>query len=213
MKKIKFVIFDFDGTIANTLPYTFDKLSKLLKREKINTTEKQLLKNVRTRNFHELMKEWKISWLKLPFILREIKQIQNELYLQIDKIKVFPGMETLLKELKKQGYILAILSSNLEKNVKKFLLVNNLEMFEHVDCGSQILGKAEAINNFLKKNKLVKEECIYVGDEIRDAEACKKARIKMIGVSWGLNTSEILKKNGVDYIAQKPSEILQLINS
>jgi phosphoglycolate phosphatase len=50
-----------------------------------------------------------------------------------------------------------------------------------------------------------------VADEVRDVLACQKAKIKMIGVSWGLAKSETLKKAGADLIIKKPSEILKII--
>ncbi|PIZ68459.1 carotenoid oxygenase, partial [Candidatus Roizmanbacteria bacterium CG_4_10_14_0_2_um_filter_36_35] len=198
MKMIKTVIFDFDGTIANTLPYTFRNLFELLKEEKVNINEQKMIKDVRSKNFQELMKEWKISWVRLPFILGKIKQIQKDLFNEIEKIKFFPGIKKLLVELKRKNYILAILSSNLDNNIIKFLKLNNLDYFDYIHCGSEILGKSVAISNFIKENGWKKEESIYVGDELRDLEACQKSGVKMIGVSWGLNTTEILKKRGAD---------------
>jgi len=212
MKMIKTVIFDFDGTIANTLPYTFRNLFELLKEEKVNINEQKMIKDVRSKNFQELMKEWKISWVRLPFILGKIKQIQKDLFNEIEKIKFFPGIKKLLVELKRKNYILAILSSNLDNNIIKFLKLNNLDYFDYIHCGSEILGKSVAISNFIKENGWKKEESIYVGDELRDLEACQKSGVKMIGVSWGLNTTEILKKRGADFIVKKPSEILKIIN-
>lgn len=209
---IKTVIFDFDGTIANTLPYTFRNLFELLKEEKVNINEQKMIKDVRSKNFQELMKEWKISWVRLPFILGKIKQIQKYLFNEIEKIKFFPGIKKLLVELKRKNYILAILSSNLDNNIIKFLKLNNLDYFDYIHCGSEILGKSVAISNFIKENGWKKEESIYVGDELRDLEACQKSGVKMIGVSWGLNTTEILKKRGADFIASKPSKILKIIN-
>jgi len=212
MKMIKTVIFDFDGTIANTLSYTFRNLFELLKEEKVNINEQKMIKDVRSKNFQELMKEWKISWVRLPFILGKIKQIQKDLFNEIEKIKFFPGIKKLLVELKRKNYILAILSSNLDNNIIKFLKLNNLDYFDYIHCGSEILGKSVAISNFIKENGWKKEESIYVGDELRDLEACQKSGVKMIGVSWGLNTTEILKKRGADFIVKKPSEILKIIN-
>jgi len=212
MKMINTVIFDFDGTIANTLPYTFRNLFELLKEEKVNINEQKMIKDVRSKNFQELMKEWKISWVRLPFILGKIKQIQKDLFNEIEKIKFFPGIKKLLVELKRKNYILAILSSNLDNNIIKFLKLNNLDYFDYIHCGSEILGKSVAISNFIKENGWKKEESIYVGDELRDLEACQKSGVKMIGVSWGLNTTEILKKRGADFIASKPSKILKIIN-
>jgi phosphoglycolate phosphatase len=52
---------------------------------------------------------------------------------------------------------------------------------------------------------------IYVGDETRDVEACKKVGIKIIGVTWGLHTPKALKKAGADYIINKPDEFHKIL--
>jgi len=214
MKNVKTIIFDFDGVIADTLPFTFKKIIEIAKILEItNLNEKQIIEEIRIKSYQELITlgGMKLSWFKLPFMMGIVRRMQEELYQEIEKIKLFPGMKKLLHDLKKQGINLMILSSNLEKNVRKFLQLNQVDIFDYIDCGSHILGKAVAMESFLKKNNLKKEEAIYVGDEIRDIEACKKIKIKIIGVSWGLNKASVLKKYDADFIANKPKDILKLI--
>lgn len=212
---IKTVIFDFDGVIADTLPFTLKKITQLTQKIKIkNLSEEKLIENLRSKKYQELFKE--VSWwfiiFRVPQIILAIKKAQKELYFQIDKIKIFPGMKRLFADLKKNNLTIALLSSNLEKNVKKFLKVHKIEnIFEKIDCGSQLLKKDKAINNFLKKNGWKQSETVYIGDEIRDVEACKKTRIKIIGVAWGFQRAEILQKYGADFIAKKPSDILKIV--
>ena len=213
MKNIKYVIFDFDGTIADTMPYSFGKSLELLRKEKIDTPEKQIIKKIRSSNYIELMKEFKLSWLKIPFILRIIEQTQKDLYFYIEKIRIFPGMKKFLFDLKKERYKLAIISSNRKENIDKFIKFNKLDIFDFVHGKTDLFGKAVYLKKFLKDFNLKKSEVIYIGDEIRDVESCKKVGIKMIGVSWGLHKVEALKKNGVDYIVKKPLEILQIIKN
>ncbi len=212
MKNIKFVIFDFDGTIADTMPFSFSRSLELLRKEKIDLPEKEIIKKIKSNNYFELMKEFKLSWLRIPFMLQIVKQTQRDLYSQIDKIKIFSGIKKLLKGLKNNNYQIGILSSNMQRNVNKFLRTKKLNFFDIVYCESNILGKDKTIKKMMRKYNLKPEEIIYVGDEIRDIEACKKVGVNMIGVSWGLHTIEALKKNGVDYIVKKPSEILKIIN-
>jgi len=212
MENIKFVIFDFDGTIADTMPFSFSRSLELLRKEKIDFPEKEIIKKIKSNNYFELMKEFKLSWLKIPFMLQIVKQGQRDLYSQIDKIKIFPGMKNLLKDLRNNNYQIGILSSNMQRNVNKFIKIKRLNFFNIIYCESNILGKDQTFRKMMRKYNLKPEEIIYIGDEIRDVEACKKVGIKIIGVSWGLHTIEALQKNGVDYIVKKPSEILKIIN-
>jgi phosphoglycolate phosphatase len=213
MKKIKYVIFDFDGTIADTLPFSFQKfleMARLLNIEDL--TDKEIIKEIRSKSYQELLKDnFKRSWLKIPFIINVIKNMQVELEKEMHNIKFFSGMKKFLFNLKKEGYKLAIISSNRVENINKFIKHNDLDIFDFVHGKTDLFGKSGYLGKFLTDFKLDKSEVVYVGDEIRDVEACKKTGIKIIGVSWGLHTVEALNKAGVDYIVEKPSEILGII--
>lgn len=211
MKNIKTIIFDFDGVLADTIPYTFEKVLEFLKEEKKIKEKKDVIGQIRSKTYLELLKEWKISWLKIPFMMKRLKEIQEELYDEIQNIKIFPGIKTLINGLEKRDIRLMILSSNLEKNVKKFLSLNNIKIFREIDCGSNVFGKGHALKKFITKYELNREETIYIGDEVRDIEACHKNGIKIICVSWGLNNEKLLKDHGADFIVKYPKEILEII--
>lgn len=212
MKNIKVVVFDFDGTIADSLPMHFNKIIDLAKnRFSIDKKEKEIIEEIKNKSYFELMKSFKISWIKIPIILGIIKESQKQLYLQVDKIKIFPGIKKLLKDLKNNNYQIGILSSNMQRNVNKFIKINRLDFFDIIYCESNILGKDKTIKKMMRKYNLKVEEIIYVGDEIRDIIACHKMGVKMIGVSWGLHTIEALQKNNANYLVKKPEEILKLL--
>jgi phosphoglycolate phosphatase len=210
---IKALIFDFDGTIANTLPYTFSKIIELAKKLKVKDfKEKEIIEKIRSLSPQELFSQFSVSWLKMPLIIWEVKKAQKDLYSKINKIKIFLGIKKLLKELKKKEIKLYIYSSNLKKNIVKFLEKEKIsQYFENIYVGGNLLGKDKDLINILKKEGLKTDEVYYVADEVRDVLACQKAKIKMIGVSWGLAGERGLKKTKVDYLVKKPEEILELI--
>lgn len=212
MKKnnIKAVIFDFDGTIADTLPYTFKKIIEINRRLKIsNQKEETIIKKIKEMDCRELLKEFKISWMKVPLIVWEIKKAQKELYKQIEQIKPFKGIKKLLIKLNKKKISCYIYSSNIKKNIDRFLELNDLKKYyKKIYTGSNLLGKDEDLLKILKMESLNKDEVFYVADEVRDVLACQKAKIKMIGVSWGLNSAILLQKAGAFFIVKKPEEIL-----
>lgn len=214
MKNIKFVIFDFDGTIANTLPFSFKKFLEIARLLKIDSlSDKEILSEIRSKSYQELLRgSFKQAWLKIPFIISVIKNMQIELEKEIDKIKLFPGIKKLLFNLKKQDLKLAIISSNKKESIDKFIELNKISVFDFIHGKTDLFGKAGHLAKFLKDYNLKQSEVIYIGDEIRDIEACKKVGIKMIGISWGLHTVEALKKNGVDYLVKKSEEILKILS-
>ncbi|GIW64676.1 MAG: phosphoglycolate phosphatase [Patescibacteria group bacterium] len=210
-KKIKAIIFDFDGTIADTLPYTFEKIIEIARKYKIKE-ENKIIEKLRSMTPNELLRSFNISWLKYPFIIWDIKKAQKLLFYHLDKIKVFSGIKKVLQLLNKKNIKVFIYSSNLKKNIDYFLEKNDLKKyFEKVYVGNNLLGKYKDLKNILKKERLKKNEVVYVADEIRDVLACKKVGIKMIGVGWGLAGEKNLKKYKVDFIIKKPLEIIKVV--
>ena len=61
--------------------------------------------------------------------------------------------------------------------------------------------------------KLSKSDVYFVGDEVRDIEAGKKAGIKTIAVSWGYNTKDALAKEQPDYIIDTPLDLKTVVLS
>ncbi len=215
MEKIKYIIFDFDGTIADTLPFSFKKFLEIARMLHLDDlSEREIIKEIRSKSYQELLKgSFNRAWLKLPYVIKMIKDMQVELEKEMKNIKFFSGVKKFLYELINRGYKLAIISSNRVENINKFIEFNKLNIFDFVHGKTDLFGKASYIGKFLEDYNLKKSEVIYIGDEIRDVVACKKVGIKMIGVSWGMNTIEALEKAGVDYIVNKPSKVFKIIRN
>ena len=57
-----------------------------------------------------------------------------------------------------------------------------------------------------------REQAIMIGDREHDIEGAKQAGIKSLGVLYGYASFGELENAGADFIAKKPSEILDIIN-
>ena len=80
---------------------------------------------------------------------------------------------------------MGILSSNSKENIQRFLGMHDGEMFDFVYTAKSIFGKDQTLKKLLKERGYAKEEVLYVGDELRDAEACRKAGIACALVTCG----------------------------
>ncbi|MBD2168223.1 HAD-IA family hydrolase [Calothrix membranacea FACHB-236] len=204
------IIFDFDGTIADTVDALVSIANRLAVEfgyVQISQQELALLKNLTSR---EIIKYSGISVFKIPFL---VKKVKGELKNKIHEFKPIPGIKEALIQLKSQGYHLGIITSNSKDNVTEFLKINELDnLFDFIYSGVTIFGKKTIINNVLKQRQLKPQEVIYVGDETRDIEASKKANIQVIAVTWGFNSREILAKQKPDFLIHHPSELLTVIN-
>ncbi len=206
----KVIVFDFDGTIADTYQAIVDitnDLSSEFGYQPMNEEELLLLKNLSSQ---EIVRRTEISLFKIPFL---VKRVQKELGQQIADLSPIKGMESVLLELKQRNYILGIVTSNVKENVVLFLQNNNLEyLFDFIYSETNIFGKHRIINEIVRKRKLNKTDVIYVGDETRDIRSARKSGISVIAVGWGFNSQEILAEYKPDFLAIKPTELLEAIS-
>lgn len=205
----KVIIFDFDGTIADTVDALVSIANRLALEfgyAQITPEELKILRNLTSR---EILKYSGISLFKIPFL---IKKVKSELKNKIPELKPIPGIQEALVELKDNGLRLGIITSNSKTNVQEFLKINNLDsLFEFIHTGVTIFGKTTIINNVLRQKQLKTQEVIYVGDETRDIEASKKSQIQVIGVTWGFNSEEALLKQNPNFLIHHPRELLEII--
>lgn len=203
------LIFDFDGTLADSRKTLLDIANNLAWEfgfDRITENEMMRLSNLSSK---DIFYQSPIPTYKIPFLLRRIKKELNE---KIASIEPFEGIKEALNILKKQGYILGILTSNLQENVLDFLNNNNLqEYFDFVYSASTLFGKHKVLKKIIKKHHLSIHKIFYVGDETRDIEAAKKTKIKMVAVTWGFNSASVLAEYHPDFLIHTPQELTQII--
>lgn len=194
-EKIDKIIFDFDGTVADT----FQLNVGLIKEMRPDTSKKEI-ELFRNNGVAVLQKELNLSLKEVLKLLGLLAKKQMQI---INKAKIFPGIKNIFDELRKRDIKIIILSSNTTENIEKWLVHQKIKV-----------DKIITNNNIFGKDKLLRKmgrQFVYVGDEVRDVEACKKAGVKMIGVTWGFNTKEVLKKAGADYLVDNRTELRKLL--
>ncbi len=157
-------------------------------------------------NFYEAMKKRGVKNEEIEKISRESVAILSK-----KKLKIYPGMKNAIKKLSKT-HNLAVVSSNYDSIMKK-----NLKKHGILKCFDFILGteegksKQEKVKSLLKKEKLSFPEAVFITDTIGDIKEAKKAKVKTMAVTWGFHTMQMLKKAKPDFIAQKPTQIKEVI--
>lgn len=205
----KVIIFDFDGTIADSLQAIIGISNRLALEFGYKQTSQKEIEQFKNLSSKQIINHSGISIFKIPFLLRKVKAELNH---QISTINPILGIQQALIELKKQGNRLGIITSNSQENVIAFLEINNLhELFDFTYSGTTIFGKSRVINKVLKQENVKHEDAIYVGDETRDIEAAKKSNIKAIAVSWGFNSKEVLAEHKPNFLIDQPHELINTI--
>jgi phosphoglycolate phosphatase len=201
----KTIIFDFDGTLANTLETVIEIYNKIAPEYNCKTVELENISRLQGMNVSHLMKEHDISHIALAILL---VRVRKELHINIDHVKPFEGIHEALLKLKSAGCQLGIMSSNSQKNVHTFLDSNNMmSLFDFVHTSKNIFGKHTAIKRIISNLSLQTTDVVYVGDETRDIEACKKIGVKIAAVSWGYNLPDVLLAMHPDVLVTTPNEL------
>jgi phosphoglycolate phosphatase len=200
---IKYIIFDFDGTLADT----FEMMKEIVKSEFKDISDKDF-ELLRDEGIKGLMKRKNIHIWELPqMVLRFTSAMKNK-----ENVKLFPEVLKSLRILSK-SYKLGIVSSNSEKNIIQNLKKHNVQnLFDFIFSQSSIFGKDKILKKMCKKYQINPSEAIYVGDEDRDIIAAKKNKIKNIAVTWGYNSEKKLKEVNPDIIVNSPKEIIEKIS-
>ncbi|MFH0773374.1 MAG: HAD hydrolase-like protein [bacterium] len=211
MQNKKYIIFDFDGTIADSIPVMFTITQEIAKEAGYSRPITQADWDwVREHELKDILGKFNIPLIKIPYILLEGR---NKMKKQMYSVPPCKGMIDALKKLKKDKYELAVLSSSSRDLIQEFILKNDIvSLFDFVHSELNLFGKDKALLSLLKQFKMPIEQSIYVGDEMRDIDACKKIKLDCISVGWGLNSINALQQHGAQWTVTKPQDIIGLLN-
>ncbi|HEX5455805.1 MAG TPA: HAD hydrolase-like protein [Candidatus Saccharimonadales bacterium] len=200
------VILDFDGTIADAeevLLRIYKPMAEELGWPKLTKRDYYRLKKGSPR---EIMRWANIKIWQIPRLLRLGRAEYKK---HIKDIRLFDGIPEVLEVLSEDKDVY-ILSSNDKATVHKILKLNKLKADVRILQGSPLFGKDKALKKF-SKTGYIRSRCWMIGDEMRDIQAGKKAGMNTIGVTWGLQSLEGIKKANPGYIAKKPQDIVKFI--
>lgn len=202
--KYDIAAFDFDGTLADTMPWFNSILNTVADKygfRKIDAAERDQLRH---RDAAEILKFLGIPLWKLPAIMAHVRTLMQE----IDpSVHLFDGIPDALARLKAGGLRLAVVSSNSLENVQRVLGPDTAPLFDDYECGTDLFGKAAKIDRLLQRHDTPPERFLLVGDEIRDIEAARKAGVRVGSVAWGYNHVDALRERGPDELFMQVADL------
>ncbi len=210
MKQTALIIFDLDGTLANSMDLILDIYNNdLAQRFGCKQVDKAKIPEYRMRQPRELFREFGITPLKFPFILFRAKRLMQA---RKEEIEIFSDMIPIIQQLHEKGFRLAVVTSNSTKNALTFLDKYNLtDYFEFVEGSRLMVKKDKKLRNVLKRYQLQKERLFYIGDEVRDVKACKAVGIRCGAVSWGQAHRNLLEQHQPEVIFDTASQIIEYL--
>lgn len=205
--KYRMLVFDFDGTLADSGDWFVETLNAMADELKFKKLDKTKSSEFRGLGPIEFLKYLGVPAYKMP---RIVARIRSEAARDSARIKLFPGVVQTLAQLKAKGFILAVVSSNAAAGIRKTLGESVASQFDHFNCGASLLGKHIKLNALLRRAQVAPSEAIYIGDEQRDATAARAVGMAFGAVAWGYADPEALRARSPEHFFESVESLLQL---
>ena len=214
----KACIFDLDGTLTDTLEsltYSVNATLKELGLGQISDIQcKGFVGNGARRLIEQSLQAAGDSQAKH---IEEAMEAYGRIFKKYCTYHVAPydGIVDMLKELKKQGVQLAVLSNKPHLQTKDVVAT-----FFEEDTFVRVYGQQEgvprkpdpaALHMILEELGVSQQECLYIGDSDVDMMTGCAAGVPAVGVTWGFRSKDVLASHGATYIVDKPEEIISIV--
>ena len=178
----KLIAFDFDGTLFESLTQCLDAFRKT-----VSPYAGHELTNAEIEATFGLNEDGMIMRLVGDNWVQAAADFYAEYARMHEGItEVFPGARELLDELRERGVVLALVTGKGETACRISLEKLRLEgMFEQVLCGeADGPSKHKHFAALLERYGLRKDELVYIGDGLKDVEACRMAGVQCLSAAW-----------------------------
>ena len=211
---IRGIVFDFDGTIVDSMQMVFSALNDALKRRNLPTIEIELLGRMAGLPVIDIISS------KARITEAAAKEVEKDVFKTYTSFcrtscQLLPHVESTLKTLKSKKIKLGLFTTTPTKPLmaveKKFSLKDYFDiMIAKEDAENK--PNPEGLNKIVKEFGIRKDECLYVGDSPIDILTGKAAGIKAIAVTTGIATLQQLKETNPDGIISDLEKLLVYID-
>jgi phosphoglycolate phosphatase len=202
------ILFDFDGTLADSFSQSLAAYNHLAPRLNLKPAPPEQVADMRKMGAGPLMRALGIPMWKLPRLMIAARaELQN----RIQDVQPFPGMADALRDLAAAGTKMAILTSNSRENVATFLARHQLGDFLDIDAGASLFGKGTRLSRLLKDLGCAPACTAYVGDTVPDIRAAREAGIIAVAVAWGYSDRVLLEAENPDALVDRPEDLARVL--
>ncbi len=213
----KGVIFDLDGTLADTLADIAGSMNRVLMARGYPVHAVESYKSMVGRGLDNLVSQALPQQARLPGTISAClthMMADYEVHC-IDKTRLYEGIPEMLKELAERNLLLSVCSNKAEPLTQKIVkhLLSNIHFLSVMGARTDFPKKPETTGVLMiaKRMQAPVESIIYVGDSDVDMMTATRAGMYAIGVSWGFRSVQELIDNGAQKVINHPLKILDLI--
>jgi phosphoglycolate phosphatase len=219
MSSLKYscVLFDLDGTLADTIADIAAAMNHALVKygypARDEKTYRRFVGNGIRRLAYDMLPETEKNDSLAAVVSGEALRYYAEH--PADYARPYPGITAVISELKRQKVKTAVLSNKPDEIAK--LVIAKLFNAELFDCvtgerpGVARKPDPESSWEILAVMDRTPRQTMLAGDSEVDMETAKNIGCLPVGVSWGFRSVDIIEKAGAALIINRPEEILQLV--
>lgn len=200
----RLVIFDFDGTLADSFPFFIRSFDILAGRHGFRRIAGDDLEALRAFDARQIMRHVGIPAWKVPRVASDFRAMMAD---EISDIPLFDGAGAMLRALARENIRLAVLSSNSEANVRAVLGPEHAGLIESYACGASLFGKRSKLRRMLAALGVDRRHALCIGDEVRDAQAARGEGLRFGAVAWGYTRADVLASARPDYLFRRVGDI------
>lgn len=207
VSRYELVIFDFDGTLADSAAWMMRAVNPMARRYGFKTVTDEEIEMLRGRSTREVIRYLGVSPWKLPLIARAGKKLMAA---DAHTIPLFPETAKMLRALHGAGVKIAVVSSNSEQVIRRVLGPELSELISLYSCGASLFGKARKFKQVTARG-VSRDKVICIGDETRDIEAARAVGLDCGAVGWGYAKPSILAEHRPTVSFNSMSEIISFV--
>lgn len=186
------VIFDLDGTLANTIPLIVASFNHAFSTVVGTTVPEEEIRSWIGRPLIETFEAWPDDAVELDRIYRQWNLANHD-----ELIEEYAGVPALLADLSGAGVAMGIVTSKRRETARAALKAVGIDGFLDVVAGLEDTARhkprPEPLLLGASRLGFVPSACVYVGDAVVDVQAARAAGMAAVGVTWGAGLPDQLK--------------------
>lgn len=213
-KRFDLIIFDWDGTLINSIDWIVSCLQKAAERCDCPIPTQQQARDVIGLSIGNAVRTLFPGTDEMT--QARLVKCYSDAYSswEIGRDDLFSGVYEMLVQLKNDGYHLAVATGKSRAGLQRALQATGTEaLFCITRCADETASKPDPkmVTEIIRHVDAANERTLMIGDSIHDLQMAKNAQISSIAVACGAHSEHLLQQYLPLTCLQHPAELLNII--